>query len=88
MAVGDPADHADRHGLRVGTQLGVHARDHHVEAVEHLRRLVEVSVLEDVHLDGGQQTHTGVGRRSDVGDHRQLFGQPLGSQPAGHREAR
>ena len=55
-------------------------------AVQHFRGLVQVTVLQDVHLDAGQER--GSLRRSPLSsaNHVELFGKPFDAQPVGDGE--
>ena len=70
----------------VHAQLRVHARDDHVDALEHVVGVVERAVFEDVDLDAGEDPE----RREllvELGDDVELLEQPLARQPVGDREA-
>ena len=57
----DGGEHPLRHHVPRGPQFGMHARDDDVEGLEHVRGLIESSVLVDVDLDATQHPK---GRRS------------------------
>ena len=59
VRVADRRDHPPRHGGRLHRELGVHAGDPEVEAVQQLLGLVEPAVVEDVHLDPLEQGEAG-----------------------------
>jgi hypothetical protein len=65
----------------------MHAGDHHVEALEQLRLLVEGTVFEDVDLDAGEDPK----RRNTFAefvDDVELFAQPVRRQPVGDGQPR
>ena len=78
-------DHAAGHAALVHAQLRMDARHHHLEPGEEGLVLVEGAVLEDVHLDAGQDT-----KRSQLGvdlrDHFQLALEALRREAVGHGE--
>ena len=59
----DGAQHPLGHGAPVGAELRVDARHHDVQPVQHLRGLVQGAVLQDVHLDPGQEAEVPAVRR-------------------------
>ena len=80
-------EHPPRHRRAVGAELRVHARHHDVEPVEHLGRLVERAVLEDVDLDAREQAvavRSLVDRRDDL----ELRLEPLDGEAVRDRQMR
>ena len=86
VRVGDGPDHALGHLLAGHAQLGVDAGDHQVQPGQHVVAVVQRPVLEDVHLDAGEDAERGqlVVQRGDVG---QLLLQPLDAQAVSDSEA-
>ena len=85
MRVRHRRQHALRHPVALHTQLGVHARHHHVEAGQQLGLLVERAVLEDVDLDPGEDSEGGE-LLVEGGHHVELTAEALGREPLGHGE--
>ena len=85
VRVRDGAEHPAGHGALVRAKLRMHAGDHDIQPVQHLRGLVQGAVLEDVDLDAPQQAEAaavGVDPRDDA----ELLRQPLGTEPVGDLE--
>ena len=81
----DSRQHSVRHGRRLHAQLGVHAGHHHVKICQQPLLLVEGAVLQDVHLDAGEDSK----RRQflvEAGHEAQLGGEPSRVEPVGDRE--
>ena len=87
VRVGDRAEHPLGHLATFHAQLRVHAGDDHIEPLEHLGRLVEAAVEQDVDLDSGEQSDV-ADARLHVGEQLQLLGEPLGAQAVGDAQAR
>ena len=83
MRVGHRGDHPGGHRPGGHPQLGVHAGHHHVEPAEQVVALVQGAVLEDVHLDAGQDAERGQ-LGVERGDQSSCSSQALGGQPVGH----
>lgn len=63
----------------------MHAGDHDIQPIQHLRGLVQGAVLKDVHLNAAQEAEAavvGVNLRDDV----ELLREPLGTEPVGDLE--
>src|SRR5512133_1253806 len=70
--IGNPTNHAMRHGLRVGAELGVDARHDDIQLSQQHVLLIKSALLKDVDLDASQTTK----RRHDlvkVGYHSYLL---------------
>ena len=57
MAVADGAHHPAGHRRRIHRQLRMHTGHHDVETIQQLGLLVQAAVVEDVHLDAGEDAH-------------------------------
>ena len=80
VRVGESAVH--RHRCGVHPQFRVHAGDHDVQLRQQVITLVEGTVLENVHLDPGQDAKR-CQLLVELGDQVELRGEPFGGQPAG-----
>jgi hypothetical protein len=82
----DGGQHALRHGGRLHAQLGVHTGDDDVQLGQQVEVLVERAVLEDVHLNAGQDPE---GRQIlvQLRQDAKLVPQPLSVEPVRHGEA-
>ena len=65
----------------------MHAGHHHVQLGQQGGLLIEIAVVEDVHLDPLQHTET-VQPSVEFRGHPLLLAQPLGTQPVGDGESR
>ena len=86
VRVGDGTDHALGHLLAGHPQLGVDAGDHQVQPGQHVVAVVQRAVLEDVHLDAGEDAERGqlLVEHGHVG---KLLLQPLDAEAVGDGEA-
>lgn len=85
--VRDRRDHPPGHGDAVHAELGVHAGDDDVEAVEEFGLLVERAVLQDVDLDTGEDAERRQGGVEFVDD-VELAAQAVGGQAVRDLQAR
>lgn len=83
----DCSHHPSGHRSRVHLQLRVHRRCDDIDALEHLRGLVERSVVEDVDFDSGQHDQVDVAARVELLDHADLGIETLRRESVGDGQA-